>query len=293
MENLATLLDRTLPEHIQIELDHVAEAYLIHADPSRMQQVMMNLALNARDAMPEGGHLQMRLAHVQTEAPRPMPVRDLPPGNWVQIEITDSGSGIPPETLPHIFEPFFTTKDVGQGTGLGLAQVYGIVQQHEGYIDVTTKVGQGTTFTLYFPVLAIGQGSADISDRASLRSGQGQRLLVVEDDPPTRQALVDSLTFLNYEVMEAVNGREALTILATKADEIALVLSDAVMPEMGGVALFHAMQQQKLTIPLVLLTGHPLSKEMENLEALGLAGWLSKPPDLVNLSYLLAKVLTI
>lgn len=293
MENLATLLDRTLPEHIQIELDHAAEEYLIHADPSRMQQVMMNLAVNARDAMPEGGYLQMRLAHVCTEASRPVLVRDLPPGDWVQIEVADSGSGIPPEALPLIFEPFFTTKNVGQGTGLGLAQVYGIVQQHEGYIDVTTKVGQGTTFTLYFPVLATGERAAGMADKALLQPGQGQRLLVVEDNPATRQALVDSLTFLNYEVMEAVNGREALTILAAKTDEIALVLSDAVMPEMGGVALFHAMQQQKLTIPMVLLTGHPLGKEMENLESLGLAGWLSKPPDLINLSYLLAKVLTV
>jgi two-component system, cell cycle sensor histidine kinase and response regulator CckA len=291
MENLATLLKRTLPEHIRIDLDHAAETYFIHADPSRIQQVMMNLAVNARDAMPEGGHLQIRLAHVQTEASKAMPVRDMPPGNWVQIEITDSGDGIPPETLPHIFEPFFTTKEVGQGTGLGLSQVYGIVQQHEGYIDVATKVRQGTAFTLYFPVLATGERTADVSDRVSLQPGQGQRLLVVEDDPTIRQALVDSLTFLNYEVVEAANGREALTILAAKADEIALVLSDAVMPEMGGVALFHAMQQQKLTIPAVLLTGHPLSKEMENLEALGLAGWLSKPPDLVNLSYLLAKAL--
>jgi two-component system, cell cycle sensor histidine kinase and response regulator CckA len=291
MENLATLLKRTLPEHIQIELDHAAETYFIHADPSRIQQVMMNLAVNARDAMPEGGHLQIKLAHVQTEAPKPMPVRDMPPGNWVQIEITDSGDGIPPESLPHIFEPFFTTKEVGQGTGLGLSQVYGIVQQHEGFIDVATKVRQGTTFTLYFPALVTGERTADIADRASLQSGQGQRLLIVEDDPTIRQALVDSLTFLNYEVMEAVNGREALTILAAKADEIALVLSDAVMPEMGGVALFHAIQQKKLNIPVVLLTGHPLSKEMENLETLGLTGWLSKPPDLVNLSHILAKAL--
>jgi two-component system, cell cycle sensor histidine kinase and response regulator CckA len=293
MENLVALLDRTLPEHIQLELDHADEEYLIHADPSRIQQVMMNLAVNARDAMPEGGHLQMRLAHMRTEASRPMLVRDLPPGDWVQIEVADSGSGIPSEALPLIFEPFFTTKNVGQGTGLGLAQVYGIVQQHDGYVDVTTEVGQGTTFTLYFPVLATGERTVDISDRASLQPGQGQRVLVVEDDPATREALVDSLTLLNYEVMEAANGREALKILDAKAGDIALVLSDAVMPEMGGVALFHAMQQQKLTIPVVLLTGHPLSKEMENLETLGLAGWLSKPADLVNLSYLLAKVLAV
>lgn len=292
MEELVILLDRTLPEHIQVKLDHAAEAYFIQADPSRIQQVMMNLAVNARDAMPAGGHLQIRLSHVQTEAPRPMPVQDLPPGSWVQIEITDRGDGIPQEVLSHIFEPFFTTKEVGEGTGLGLAQVYGIVQQHEGYIDVTTKEGQGTTFTLYFPGLHTGGKVPGTHNKALLQMGQGQRVLVVEDDEATREALLDSLAQLNYEVLAATNGREALTILATKGAEIDLVVSDVVMPEMGGIALFHALQEQNLTIPLVLLTGHPLSKEMENLQTMGLAGWLPKPPDLVNLSNLLAEVLT-
>jgi signal transduction histidine kinase/ActR/RegA family two-component response regulator len=291
MEKLVTLLKRTLPEHIQIELNHDVETYFIQADPSRMQQVMMNLAVNARDAMPEGGRLQIRLTRMQTEEAKPMPVQDLPPGKWIQIEVSDSGDGIPSEAFSHIFEPFFTTKAEGRGTGLGLAQVYGIVQQHGGYIDVATEIGQGTTFFLYFPVLNTGENTTDVSDKSALPLGQGQRVLVVEDDPTIRKALQSSLAVLNYEVMVAANGREALTILATRADEVDLVLSDAVMPEMGGIALFHAMQEQYPTIPVVLLTGHPLSKEMESLQILGLAGWLPKPPDLTSLSYLLAKAL--
>ncbi|MEJ2749266.1 MAG: PAS domain S-box protein, partial [Anaerolineae bacterium] len=292
MEKLVTLLERTLPEHIQIELDYAADAYFIQADPTRMQQVMMNLAVNARDAMPEGGRLKFRLAHVQTKESKPMSVQELPPGSWIQIEATDTGSGIPPEALSNIFEPFFTTKKEGQGTGLGLAQVYGIIQQHEGYIDVATEVGKGTTFSLYFPALDPGDSATSTPDRTALQLGQGQKVLVVEDEPDTRMALVESLALLNYEIMEATNGREALAILAAKADEVELILSDVVMPEMGGAALFHAMREQKLNIPVVLLTGHPLSKEMENLQALGIAGWLQKPPDLVNLSYFLAEVLT-
>jgi CheY-like chemotaxis protein len=293
MEKLVTLLERTLPEHIQIELNHDVETYFIQADPSRMQQVMMNLAVNARDAMPEGGRLQIRLTRMQTEEAKPMPVQDLPHGKWIQIEVSDSGDGIPSEAFSHIFEPFFTTKAEGRGTGLGLAQVYGIVQQHGGYIDVATEIGQGTTFFLYFPVLNTGENTTDVSDKSALPLGQGQRVLVVEDDPTIRKALQSSLAVLNYEVMVAANGREALTILATRADEVDLVLSDAVMPEMGGIALFHAMQEQYPTIPVVLLTGHPLSKEMESLQILGLAGWLPKPPDLTSLSYLLAKASTV
>lgn len=292
MEKLVTLLVRTLPEHIQIDLVHTAESYFIQADISRIQQVIMNLAINARDAMPEGGYLRMRLAHLHTREARPLSVQDLPPGDWVQIEAADSGSGIPAEVLPHIFEPFFTTKEVGQGTGLGLAQVYGIVQQHGGYIDVTTKVGQGTTFFLYFPALHLRRQGTAIAEKKAMPVGRGQKILLVEDDQTMREALRDSLTMLNYEVVTAVNGREALAFLETKADEVKLVLSDTVMPEMGGVALYHALREQNLTIPMVLLTGHPLSKELENLKALGLDGWLPKPPNLVTLGHLLAEILS-
>ncbi len=292
MKEVVQLLDRTLLKNIQIEMTFAGEEFLIQADPSCIQQMMMNLAVNARDAMPEGGRLQIRLAHVQTEKHQTLSVQDMPPGDWVQVQVADSGSGISPEVLPQIFEPFFTTKEVGQGTGLGLAQVYGIVQQHEGYIDVATKVGQGTTFTLYFPTLDTGESVAVTHDNASLQKGQGQTVLVVEDHAATRQALTDSLVSLNYEVIEAANGREALTILETRVTEIDLVLSDVVMPGMGGIALLHAMKQQNLTVPMVFLTGHPLSEALEDLRTLGLAGWLPKPPDMVNLSLLLVKVLS-
>jgi CheY-like chemotaxis protein len=190
-----------------------------------------------------------------------------------------------------IFEPFFTTKAAGQRTGLGLAQVYGIVRQHDGFIDVRTTVGEGTTFSLYFPVL---EGDANLKNPLnmdSLKVGQGQTILLVEDNPITRQAFVDSLILLNYEVIEATNGREALAILEARGDDIDLVLSDAVMPEMGGIALWHAMRQQELVRPMILTSGHPLDKEIGELQKLGLAGWLPKPPELTRLSQLLAQVL--
>jgi signal transduction histidine kinase/ActR/RegA family two-component response regulator len=292
MKELVKLLERTLPEHIQMELNHAEDEYLIQADPSRIQQVMLNLAVNARDAMPQGGQLQIVLAHLPLEEVKSMPIIGMAPGKWVHIQVADSGSGIPTELLSKIFEPFFTTKEVGVGTGLGLAQVYGIVQQHDGSIDVTTKVGQGTTFALYFPALDIGEKAPLTIDSTLLQQGQGQMVLVVEDDPAARQAIVSSLLFMNYEVMEATNGQEALTILSTKANDIDLVLSDTIMPQMGGIALLHAMRQQKLTTPMVLISGHPLTREMKKLQKLGLAGWLPKPPHLESLSQLLAQVLT-
>jgi DNA-binding NtrC family response regulator len=165
------------------------------------------------------------------------------------------------------------------------------VRQHDGFIDVTSEVGEGTTFTLYFPK-SVSTEAADVApDISSLQSGQGQTLLVVEDDPAIRQALVDSLILLNYQVIEAQNGRIALSILAERAPEIELVLSDVVMPEIGGVALLYAARQQGCAMPFVLLTGHPLSKEMQNIQTTGFVGWLSKPPDLVSLSQLLAEAI--
>lgn len=287
LKELIRLLRRTLPESIDIELDYAQGAYVIHADPSRIQQAVMNLAVNARDAMGEGGRLLIGLNSVRLEPGDLPPVPGMGPGEWILVSIADSGTGIPAEVVVHIFEPFFTTKERGQGTGLGLAQVYGIVQQHDGFIGVTTELGRGTTFQLYFPAFAVDCPEAAKPSAASLPQGQRQVVLVVEDEDAMRQALVESLTLLNYSVREARNGREALGILAQNNHEIALVLSDAVMPEMGGVALFHALRERGLTIPFVIVTGNAVEKDMENLRALGLYGWLKKPLELSKLAELL------
>lgn len=288
---LVKLLKRTLPEHIQIELIDGGDLYLIQADAARIQQMMMNLAVNARDAMPDGGRLRIQLSRKETKDNLPMANRDMPSGDWVQIQVSDTGQGIHPDAMAHIYEPFFTTKQVGQGTGLGLAQVYGIVQQHDGYIDVESKQGRGTTFTLYFPAIIPLEGWGNVPINMNLRQGQGQTILVVEDNPVTRQALLDALEMLQYKVLEATNGRDAMRILDTHHPQIDLIISDVVMPEMGGVALVHAIRDKNITIPVIFLSGHPLGQELEDLPPLGLAGWMLKPPNLINFSNLIAQVL--
>jgi PAS domain S-box-containing protein len=286
------LLERTLPENIEIELTcEPEETYVVNADPTRMQQILTNLAVNARDAMPKGGTLRIRLEQIALASDAPPILPGMDAGVWVKLSVADSGTGIAPEVLPHIFEPFFTTKGPGGGSGLGLPQVYGIVKKHAGHIDVATEVGEGTTFTIYLPALAGRHPETPPESTQAFAAGEGETLLVVEDNITLRRALVDSLTSLNYEVLEAGNGHEALEVLAQHADEISLVLSDLVMPEMGGQGLFYAMRKRDVTIPIVILSGHPMEKELEKLQCEGLAGWMLKPPNMEQLSQLLMRVL--
>jgi PAS domain S-box-containing protein len=283
------ILKRTLPENIHIELAYESHAYTVDADPTRIQQALVNLAVNARDAMPDGGRLRIGLNDISIQRQKEAPLPEMAAGDWVKITVADTGSGIPSNLLPHIYDPFFTTKDPGKGYGLGLAQVHGIVRQHAGFIDVESKLGEGTTFSIYLPALPdhVARDTSLGSEPPELIRGAGETILVVEDDPATRSALLDSLELLNYQGMTAVNGREALEILAQHNHDIALVLSDVVMPEMGGIALLHTIRKRGWEINVVLLTGHPLEQKLERLE--GLVAWLQKPPSLEQLADVIAR----
>ena len=291
------LLERTLSENVKVNLiyrpDRV-DAYTVNADPTRIQQVIMNLAVNARDAMPSGGELWIELGRSWFENEAPVPGMDIGHEAWVSIKVTDNGMGVPADVLPHIFEPFFTTKSVGEGTGLGLAQVYGIVKQHKGHIGVVSELGLGTIFTIYLPALSVSRPQIPIQDSQIGNSGKGETILVVEDNIAVRQTLVDSLELLDYRTLQAQNGQEALAVFEQHRGEIALVLSDLVMPEMGGVALFHALKQLDPTVRLVMITGHPLHNEqdeMRSLEMAGVAAWLFKPVNLDILAQTLTRAL--
>jgi signal transduction histidine kinase/ActR/RegA family two-component response regulator len=288
------LLRRTLPENITVKLTYEANEhtamFMVNADPTRMQQMITNLAINARDAMPEGGELLVKLAQIRIASRKKAPLPEIKVGEWIQIEVSDTGTGIPPDVLPHIFEPFFTTK-APQGSGLGLAQVHGIVGSHEGHIAVDTQFGKGTTFTIYLPNMPLESPEPSTLEMESLVKGQGETILVVEDNAAARKALVASLQQLNYRTIEAINGREALVILKQHSDKIALVLSDVVMPKMGGNALLQNLKQQGATVPIVMLTGHPMEKELDDLQAQGLSGWLLKPPSLEQLAEMIVQTL--
>lgn len=277
------LLQRTLPEHIEIHFECTHDSYIVNVDPTRIQQVLTNLAVNARDAMSQGGVLTIRLEQMTFTAPTEM----VPAGAWVRMTVADTGTGIPAGILSRIFEPFFTTK-APLGTGLGLSQVRGIVEAHGGHIDVTSAVGQGTAFHIYWPLhIPETEFKRETPISLAVEQGHGETLLLVEDDAVVRKAVAESLAAMNYRVLEATNGQEALSILQAHGNTVALVVSDVVMPKMGGVALYHALQQHGIDIPMILLTGHPLNGELKSLHV----EWMLKPPDLAALSGIIARVL--
>lgn len=283
------LLSRTLPENIAVAFDAGTAEYTVSADPTRLQQVIVNLALNARDAMRDGGELAFLLDSVYVREDGDGPIPDLSSGDWVRLRISDTGSGIPAHVLPRIFEPFFTTK-APLGTGLGLAQVHGIVKQHAGEIDVISVEGCGTTFALYLPAVTGVEVMPAPMAEDGLALGRGETVLVVEDDRAVRMALVASLEQLGYAPLEARHGREALAMLLRKPGEVAVVLSDMIMPEMGGLALLAAIKEHNIGVPLIFLSGHPMDHDPSAPDQNAYAGWLQKPVSLEALAGLLARV---
>jgi signal transduction histidine kinase len=279
------LLERTLPSDILVDFAYGMGQHVVSADPTRVQQLLMNLALNARDAMPRGGNLNVRLERVAVGDGQGDLLPELVPGEWIRLSVSDTGEGIAPDVLPRIFEPFFTTKAPGHGSGLGLAQVYGIVEQHHGVIDVTSDQGRGTTFTIYLPALPLSTPQLERhAGQDELAMGNKETVLVVEDSSAARGALVESLVQLDYRVVEARNGREALDTMTQNGREIDLVLTDVVMPQMGGLAFLDALSTAGWDGPTIVLSGHPLDDLVQERLTRNGTIFLEKPVDLAGLA---------
>lgn len=252
IRRIEPMLRRLIDEDISLSLSLGARLGSIRADPGQLEQVLLNLVINARDAMPLGGEVRITtsgadLAEAQAED------LGLAPGGYVLLSVGDNGSGMTSETKARIFEPFFTTKEQGKGTGLGLATVYGIVEQFGGRITVETELGRGTTFTVQLPLAIVTEGEAGevVDDRAETPT-----VLVVEDEPAVRRLVRSVLEGLDYRVHESENGREALEFLERHTGRIDLVLTDVVMPEMTGPELFGRMTEVADALPFMFMSGY-------------------------------------
>ncbi len=251
------MLMRVLGENIRMELKLASQPMFIHADAGMIDQVLLNLAVNARDAMPNGGHLIIETSGVEFDEFAASQSPQMRPGSFVRLSVSDSGCGIPPEILPKIFEPFFTTKDVGKGTGLGLATVFGIVQQHQGWINVYSEVNHGTTFRVYLPRLAKNGGKKSSQPATTTMSGGNETILLVEDDLALRVSIRKTLWQLGYRILEAPTGVKALEVWKQNRDEIRLLLTDLVMPDgMSGKDLAQHILQENPKLKVIYMSGY-------------------------------------
>ncbi len=299
--NLASFLKETLrlfrnliPETIEIELSIEPGEYWVKADLVQMQDVLMNLIINAKDAIPGKGKITVKLYQIEFKPDRSPPFPQMKAGRWVVIEVADTGCGIPPEVLPHIFEPFFTTKEPGKGSGLGLAQVYGIIKQHNGFIDVKTKVGEGTSFIIYLPTFSKREKEDTISKKNEIEigKGKGKLILVVEDERTPLEVIKLMLENLGYQTITAHNGEEALKVYAQYKDKICLVIADLVMPKMNGIELIKKLKEQGGKVKIVLMTGYPLSSGWKKDWGEDVVAVLEKPIKINKLAEMLEKALT-
>ena len=276
------LLRRTLDRNVDIREDLSAEVSVVQGDASQMQQVLMNLAINGSDAMPEGGQLHFRTESITVCAADILCEAGLTPGLYVKLTVRDAGTGMPPETLDRIFDPFFTTKSQGKGTGLGLAMVYGIVETHQGLIVVESEPGKGTSFQIYLPVTAT-QRAPQKREEAAPDRGFGE-VLLVDDEPDVRDAVGSMLVRLGYEVTTAVNGQEAVDIYEARPGAFRLVVLDMVMPVMDGASCFRRLQAINPGVRALLSTGYDINDRVQEVLDNGMRGFVRKPYRLHELA---------
>lgn len=304
LADLRMLLARLVGSDIKLKIDHGRDLWPVKVDIGQFEQVVVNLAVNARDAMPSGGDLTVRTRNVTTEECKSFAYRELTPADYVLVDVEDTGSGIAPDVLKKIFEPFFTTKEVGKGTGLGLSMVYGIIKQTGGFIFCDSEVGKGTVFRIFLPrhiaevkkqpepgeMPAIAAAPAKPADTAKDLSGSAT-VLLVEDEDAVRMGGVRALTSRGYTVHEASSGVEALEVFEALGGKVDIVVSDVVMPEMDGPTLLGELRKRQPDIKFVFVSGYAEDAFAKNLPADAHFGFLPKPFSLKQLATIVKDVL--
>jgi two-component system, cell cycle sensor histidine kinase and response regulator CckA len=281
------LLSQTIPKTIKIDLRLSDDLETVQADSSQIGQVLMNLGVNARDAMPDGGIFTIETANIQLDEEYCNTHLEAKPGSYVLLVVSDTGKGMDKETLSHIFEPFYTTKEKGKGTGLGLSTVYGIVKKHEGHITCYSVPGNGTTFTIYFPSIQMEKDSDTSTEDETPIPGGTETVLLVDDEEALRHLGTTLLSRFGYKVITAINGKEALEIYQREGDSISLIILDLIMPVMDGKQLLAEVLRINPNAKVVLASGYSESGPANGVTAAGAKGFVQKPYDMREL---LAKI---
>jgi signal transduction histidine kinase/CheY-like chemotaxis protein len=291
LKNLNKMLRRAIGENIELLNKFSDGLAKIKGDPGQIEQVIVNLAVNARDAMPGGGKLTLETANVDLDQEYARTHIRVTPGPYVMLSVTDTGKGMPPEIKEHIFEPFFTTKEEGKGTGLGLFMVYGIVQKNGGHIRVESEPGMGTTFTIYLPQAEHQREEARDEESGEKLPGGGETILVVEDDSDLRRLMAQALKRQGYRALEAANGEEGLLVFDKYRQEIDLIVTDIVMPMMTGFELTDLLGPLCPQMKVVYISGYPDNPRLQQRNLISDANFIPKPFSLEDLATKIRRVL--
>ena len=290
MREMENIMRQTMPKSIGVQALVPSDLWPVVGNATQLHQALLNLCVNARDAMPKGGKLTLAADNVELSAQEASEIPEARPGPYVMLLVSDTGMGIPPEILPKIFEAFFTTKPPGKGTGLGLSTIVRIVRNHGGFVGVKTEVGLGTSFELYLPRALPAQANrlGEEEKPATVKAGRGEMILFVDDDRSVREMVAPTLVEQGYRVLTAANGAEALGLLGEHKDEVCLVLTDVAMPMMDGLELLERLRVLHPHIPVVFMSG-TFNSSKDSLPA-GAAGFLPKPFRLEQLLAVIADV---
>ena len=289
ISEISKIARETFPKLIEFHADIPPDLWTIRGDATQLHQVLMNLCVNARDAMPNGGSLRLTAENLLIDENYARMNLEAQAGPYIMIQVSDTGIGIPPEIVDRIFEPFFTTKESGQGTGLGLSTVIGIVKNHGGFVNVYSEVGQGSQFKVYLPALEMTDGV--LIDNADLPAGEGELILVVDDEAPIREITQTSLETHNYQVLTAADGIEAIALYAQRKSEISVVLMDMMMPAMDGATTIRTLQKIHPAVKIIAVSGLVSSDKIASAMGTGVNAFLLKPYTAEELLQTLHKIL--
>ena len=292
LADLSRILRETLPKSIEVQLDVPRDLGAINADTTQVNQVLMNLCVNARDAMPNGGRLTIKAENTTLDATYSQMKPEAHAGDFVKIVVCDTGTGMKPEVIARIFDPFFTTKEIGRGTGLGLSSALSIVKSHEGFIDVKSQLGKGTEIAVFFPVSTDLEEPLHAVDEAELLCGHGELVLVVDDEESIRQITKGTLETFGYRVLTASDGTEALAQYATNRN-VAVVITDLVMPFMDGVATIRALRRLDRDVKIICTSGLTEDRRAVTITRAEANAFLPKPYTAKQLLKVLAQVLNL
>jgi CheY-like chemotaxis protein len=276
------LLQRTIDKAIVIEMDLQDDVPLVEGDSTQIYQMVMNLCVNARDAMPKGGTLTLTTRYKYVPPSKSLRRLQVEPGHYVNIRIQDTGTGMDEQQLQRIFDPFFTTKEMGKGTGLGLSVVYGVVKGHGGYIDVKSTPGRGTCFEIFFPASSAVQVPDRVEATAAPR-GRNELVLIVDDEDSIRNCLKEILESHGYRALQATDGEQALELYAERSDEIDIVILDMIMPNRNGHDTFLELRKLKPDVKALLSTGYTHDARVSEIMNLGIEDYIMKPYNNVEL----------